>query len=184
MRFGLFLKLSSFSFSSFVVGAKEKEKKKHLVSKTKKWRENTNFLLNSLVTRETYNCFPFFSFCFFQLETQIIKKISLSKKVKGLCALKNGCIATASRDKTIKIWSPVDDTNWENTTTLIGHTSFVGPVIQTGENELVSGGYDNCIIIWDLQTGEAKRKLEGHENAVVCLAVNQEGEIISGSWDK
>ena len=73
---------------------------------------------------------------------------------------------------------------WELHATLLGHESFVGPIIQTDNQELVSGGYDNKIIIWDLETNQPKRILEGHEKPVVCLTNGKDGDLISGSWDK
>ncbi len=50
--------------------------------------------------------------------------------------------------------------------------------------ELVSGGYDNHVKIWDLERNtKSVKTLEGHSGSVMCLAIGYNGEIFSGSAD-
>ena len=51
------------------------------------------------------------------------------------------------------------------------------------EGNLISGHEDGAIRVWNVATGARDRKLEGHTNAVVCLAVSGT-RLVSGSWDR
>ena len=43
---------------------------------------------------------------------------------------------------------------------------------------------DNTLKIWDSETGELLKTLEGHTDAVMSVALSQDGKkIISGSYD-
>ena len=84
--------------------------------------------------------------------------------------------------------------------TLVGHSSFVGPLAwlpsaaaeassassssQSSSGYLVSGGMDSLVIVWDVETGEVKHRLEGHKQQVTSLAVTEQGDIVSASVDK
>ncbi|KAL2609949.1 hypothetical protein R1flu_028522 [Riccia fluitans] len=111
--------------------------------------------------------------------------------VRGLCICGDSAIATGSRDKTVRIWSPTDDENGTYTlcTTLLGHSSFVGPVAWISPSEefpaggLVSGGMDTRVIVWDLGTSSAVQDLRGHELQVTSVAVTDNGDVISASVD-
>ncbi|MEA5572407.1 serine/threonine-protein kinase [Calothrix sp. UHCC 0171] len=73
--------------------------------------------------------------------------------------------------------------------TLQGHRSMVYAVAISPSGEFfVSGGNDNTVKLWKLQTGEKLRQLgrwfSGHNDSVWTLAFNHDGEILaSGSWD-
>ena len=60
--------------------------------------------------------------------------------------LKDGRLASASGDKTIKIW---DLTTSQAVQTLKGHTDYVYSVIQLKDGRLASASGDNTIKIWD-----------------------------------
>ena len=48
---------------------------------------------------------------------------------------------------------------------------------------LVSGRADDTIRLWDVDTGECEKVLEGHKRCVLSLVVLPNGLLASGSWD-
>lgn len=51
-------------------------------------------------------------------------------------------------------------------------------------SQIVSGGSDKTVIIWDVSTGLPIRRLRGHASDVTCVKYNEESSaIISGSFD-
>ena len=69
--------------------------------------------------------------------------------------------------------------------TLIGHNHGVPSVVVSPDGQqIVSGGRDHTIKIWDVETYKELRTLKGHENWVTCVAIRPDGQrIISGSLD-
>ncbi|KAL1648795.1 hypothetical protein SLS58_001975 [Diplodia intermedia] len=56
-----------------------------------------------------------------------------------------------------------------------GHTDFVKCLLAFslgGQDLLVSGGSDACIIVWDVDSGRQLYKLKGHARGVLALAVD------------
>ncbi|XP_059450417.1 uncharacterized protein LOC132181281 isoform X2 [Corylus avellana] len=110
--------------------------------------------------------------------------------VRGICVCGNAGIATSSRDRTVRFWSPdtSDERKYAASKILLGHTSFVGPLAWIFPNEefpegaIVSGGMDTLVLVWDLRTGEKVRTLEGHQLQVTGVALD-DGDIVSGSVD-
>lgn len=108
-----------------------------------------------------------------------------------MCVLNDGSIATASRDKTIRIWKANPQGIWQTVHTLLGHEHFVSVVLalpvgssQVNRGGLASGGNDNIINIWDLdQPSDPVATLVGHEKPVVALGITADKKLISGSWD-
>ena len=50
---------------------------------------------------------------------------------------------------------------------------------------LVSGSWDITIRLWDVNTGESKQTLKGHEGAIDSIAFSPDGSVlVSGAWDK
>jgi WD40 repeat protein len=68
---------------------------------------------------------------------------------------------------------------------LTGHSRWVMAVaISLDGRLLASGGLDDLIKVWDLETGELLRTLTGHRRAVNCLAISPNGQfLLSGSDD-
>lgn len=72
--------------------------------------------------------------------------------------------------------------------TLVGHSSFVGPLAWIApcekfpEGRIVSGGIDTVVLLWDLKTGQSVQTLKGHQLQVTGLAVD-DNDIISSSID-
>lgn len=92
-------------------------------------------------------------------------------------------MASASRDKTIKIW--VVKTGMA-VKTLRGHSDTVNTVMfSPDEKMLASAGQDRMINIWDVFTGKIVRSLWGHAGPVSCFAYSPNGRFLAtGSWDK
>ena len=49
---------------------------------------------------------------------------------------------------------------------------------------LASSSFDKTIKLWDLETSECIRTLEGHTDKIQCMDVLENGHLISGSYDK
>nr|CAB3451833.1 unnamed protein product [Digitaria exilis] len=114
-----------------------------------------------------------------------------SPQVRGICVCGDAGIATSSRDRTVKFWTrnPEKESEYVLSKTLVGHSSFVGPLAWVPpsdclpEGGIVSGGMDTFIFLWDLHKGEVVEKMKGHNSQVTGLAVDTNGDIISSSMD-
>lgn len=103
----------------------------------------------------------------------------------------NAGIATSSRDRTVRLWSldASDERRYEPAKIMLGHTSFVGPVVwiepseEYPEGRVVSGGLDTMVLVWDLKTGDMVQTLKGHQLQVTGVAFD-DGDIVSSSLDK
>ena len=49
---------------------------------------------------------------------------------------------------------------------------------------VVSGSEDQTVRVWDVETGECLKVMEGHTKMVSSVAVSRDGKRVSGSWDK
>jgi WD40 repeat protein len=89
-------------------------------------------------------------------------------------------IATASQDKTVKLWKP-DGTLLK---TLKGHDAQVYAVAFTPDSQIIaSGSEDKTIKLWK-QDGTLLKTLKGHSKAVKGVSISPNGEMIaSASWD-
>lgn len=104
-------------------------------------------------------------------------------------------IASASADKTCKIWDAVTGAHMD---TLVGHMAGVGCIAWSPDSTtLASGSDDKAIRLWDRVTGRPKtttrknvsgqemQALRGHHNYVHCIAFSPKGNILaSGSYDE
>ena len=66
---------------------------------------------------------------------------------------------------------------------LIGHERVVSCLALLSNGILVSGSFDNTIIIWDAENEREIRRLRGHTCSIRSLAITSDGFIISGSED-
>jgi len=72
----------------------------------------------------------------------------------------NKLIASASRDKSLKIW---DTEKKESVATLEGHTDWVHCLAWSNDGKfLISGCADSCIKVWDTETHECVETLQNH----------------------
>jgi WD40 repeat protein len=94
-------------------------------------------------------------------------------------------LATASMDKSIKLW---DAASGQLQQTLNGHTGPVQRVVFRADGQrLASASHDKTIKIWDAVTGQVVRTLEGHTAPVTNVAFSPNGKVlasISGGTDK
>jgi WD40 repeat protein len=49
------------------------------------------------------------------------------------------------------------------------------------KRRMVTGSLDKTLCLWDLETGAVLKKMEGHSNMVLGLAVSRDGQIIASS---
>ncbi|KAG0497157.1 hypothetical protein HPP92_001848 [Vanilla planifolia] len=111
--------------------------------------------------------------------------------VRRICICDGFGIATSSRDKTVRYWTPNSEKKhrYVLSKTLAGHSSFVGPLawIPPGERfpdgGIVSGGMDTHVLLWDLRTGDVVETMKGHGLQVTGLVVEGNGDIVSSSVD-
>ena len=89
--------------------------------------------------------------------------------------------ASASNDRTIKIWDYYNKTIIQN---LIGHKDCVLSLILLRNNNLCSGSADNTIKIWDWENGTCIKTLEGHQGWVKSVFELHNEILLSGSGDK
>ena len=98
--------------------------------------------------------------------------------VESLTVLRDGRLASAFEDRTIKIW---DVATRACVATLEGHEGRVSSLAVLGDGRLASGSDDQMIKIWDLATGAAVATLDRHKDYVRSLAVLDGGLLASGS---
>ncbi|MEG4114201.1 MULTISPECIES: WD40 domain-containing protein [unclassified Microcoleus] len=93
----------------------------------------------------------------------------------------NQIIASASKDKTIKLWS----TDGQLLRTLTGHTDEVDSVALSPDSQIIaSASKDQTIKLWNAD-GKLLRTLTGHTDRVKNVAFSPQGNLIaSASWDK
>jgi COMPASS component SWD3 len=96
--------------------------------------------------------------------------------------LRAPCIATASDDKTLRLW---DAHTAEALVEFRGHSSFVFCVkFNPQSNLLVSGSFDETVKLWDVRTGDCVSTLPAHSDPVTGVDLNRDGTcIVSGSHD-
>ena len=92
---------------------------------------------------------------------------------------KDGCLCTVTKDAigqdqiVVNACCPVK-----------GHSSSVFCVTFSKNGRfLVSGGGNSELFVWDANTGECVRPLNGHSNVVSCVAFGPCDVLTTGSWD-
>ena len=92
-------------------------------------------------------------------------------------------LASASHDKTIKLWDTVTGIELR---TLRGHSHKVRSVAFSPDGiRLASGSDDKTVKLWDIVTGRELQTLEGHSSLVYSVAFSRDGKrLASGSDDK
>ena len=60
---------------------------------------------------------------------------------------------------------------------------WVNVLTEVKKGLLASGGRDNLVKLWDLETFECKRTIEWHCNTIVSIIKEEEDKVISASCD-
>jgi WD40 repeat protein len=102
--------------------------------------------------------------------------------VSSIVVVQDNVLASASSDKTIKLWNISKETVIK---TLSGHTDeIVSLEISRDRNYLISGSKEGNIIIWDISKAIIDKILTGHNESVVNLAVFSDGNFLSASMSQ
>ncbi len=83
----------------------------------------------------------------------------------------------------ISIWSLEESETNSLLKTWKAHDLWINKLLLNGENELISGSWDQKIKVWNLKTFECICTLDRHSNVIRDLLINQEGQLISCSGD-
>lgn len=97
--------------------------------------------------------------------------------VEGLAFSPDGTIlASASWDKTVKLWNLADGRVWQ---TLTAHTKRVTQVAWSPDGHtLVSAGRDKAIWLWDREQGSYRVALYGHNAGVQGITITPDSEKV------
>jgi WD40 repeat protein len=101
--------------------------------------------------------------------------------VTCVIVLHDGRLATASDDKTIKIWNTKTGNSDH---TFNGHTDWFHCLIEFDQNRIISCDDDKTIKIWNVNKLQCEKTLLGHTSSVNCIAKLDQNRIISGGYDK
>ncbi|XP_015277901.1 PREDICTED: phospholipase A-2-activating protein isoform X1 [Gekko japonicus] len=112
--------------------------------------------------------------------------------VRGLssCLFPTGAFVSVSRDRTARLWAP-DSSNrgFSEMHCMSGHSNFVSCVCVIPPSDIyprgliATGGNDNNICIFTLDSPTPLYVLKGHKDTVCSLSSGKFGTLLSGSWD-
>jgi len=90
-------------------------------------------------------------------------------------------LASASLDKTIKLWNPAAQ---KEIRSLVGHLDWVHCVSFSPDGRLLaSGSDDKTARLWDAATGKELATLSGHRDEVLSVAFSPDGSILASAGD-
>ncbi|MBD2099166.1 AAA-like domain-containing protein [Trichocoleus sp. FACHB-591] len=90
-------------------------------------------------------------------------------------------IASASADKTVKLWNA---TSGKVVNTLRGHESVVSSVSFSPDGKTIaSASRDDTIKLWDATSGKVLNTLRGHESVVSSVSFSPDGKTIASASD-
>lgn len=111
-----------------------------------------------------------------------LKRLRHRGVVEAVAFASDGTLATAGRDRVIRLWNTDGTLRNELPGHRIGVTSLA---FAADGNVLVSGGHDGVIRLWDCKTSGELRRLEGHEADVRAVAISADGSrVVSASYDR
>ncbi len=90
-------------------------------------------------------------------------------------------IATASSDRTIRLWSVATRQLYR---TLAGHTGPVTSIAFSADGRwLLSGSSDKTALLFDTSSGQISRALVGHTDIIGGVAFKSDGLLVTASYD-
>lgn len=95
-------------------------------------------------------------------------------------------LITCSADRHIRLYDPRSTEGTVCKATFTSHTMWVSSVgwSQTDEHLFISGGYDECVKLWDTRSPMAPLyDLTGHLGKVLCVDWTNPKYIVSGGSD-
>ena len=100
--------------------------------------------------------------------------------VSSVCFSPDGkTIASASHDKTIRLW---DATTGQHLKTLIGHTNSVSSICFSPDGKTIaSASWDKTVRLWNTTTGQYLKTFIGHTNGVSSVCFSPDGKIIASA---
>jgi WD40 repeat protein len=88
-------------------------------------------------------------------------------------------VASASYDKTVRLWDAVTGAALR---TLEGHSGSVSSVAFSPDGKVVTSASDDYTVrLWDAVTGAALRTLEGHSWRVNSVAISPDGKVVASA---
>ena len=118
-----------------------------------------------------------------------VKKINHPGKIQSVSFVEDGAALITASGVTglygkAQIWNAAEGSLIASfpTDTGAGHRDLLYAAIISPDGKLVAtAGYDRSIMIWDRNTGEMIRKLEGHNGAVFDLAFSPDSQLLSSA---
>lgn len=95
-------------------------------------------------------------------------------------------LIACSADRHIRLYDPRSTEGTVCKTTFTSHTMWVSSVAwsQNDEHLFMSGGYDECVKLWDTRSPKAPLyDLTGHQGKVLCVDWSNPRHLVSGGSD-
>lgn len=88
-------------------------------------------------------------------------------------------LATASIDKTVKIW---DAETGQEIRTLTGHADWVNAAVFSPDGKiLASASRDKTVKLWNVETGELLKTLANHTDWITSVAFSPDGKLLASA---
>jgi RNA polymerase sigma factor (sigma-70 family) len=100
-----------------------------------------------------------------------------SGSVMSVCFSPDGkTLASASGDKTIKLWDPATG---QERVTFKGHTSSVHFVCFSPDGKTLASASAVTVKLWDAATGQERATLQGHTGTILSMAYSPDGQTLA-----